>query len=442
MRTVREKPRLAQKVNTLRLPYMTREANKAELARIVAVLPNLRYMDLPEGFYSDDLQSHALKRELQASCPQIRRMKFNAGSEKSFCAMPKHRIWPYLEILEIHGLRVDPVDMLYVIGSLRNLQDLKFVEMPYLDDNIFTSSSSSIPLFPAVTSITFQDTPNITAKGFAGHLSQTKAAHNLRHLSLSSTGIKPHHIHHILSRARNMETLNCIENVDMPFPTERKIPLLSSYTLRELHFEITEQRSNPKSPRVNSNCVTTKYYGYLIESLITQPPPLPALTHLYVRDEDFPNTLLLSSSLPRPFAPPARESQAYSLAQPLNIFTKGANELEWNFASVLEPSEHLPPSQIGHRRGSSTGGGRPISMMGAESLSSNWAAGGSRKSVVVSNGVGGFLAVPDASTMPRPGSRGSVTSSHSGGHAHGGSMPFKPGHTRDRSKRERRDLFS
>ncbi|KAK2798418.1 hypothetical protein FQN49_008973, partial [Arthroderma sp. PD_2] len=74
MRTVRDSRALGCMVKSLRMPYMTREASKSELARTISVLPNLRYVDLPAGFFSDDASSQTLKHELLARCPDIRRM--------------------------------------------------------------------------------------------------------------------------------------------------------------------------------------------------------------------------------------------------------------------------------------------------------------------------------------------------------------------------------
>src|SRR5690606_1182686 len=107
-RTVRETQGLGQMVLSLRLPYMTREASKNELARIVSVLPRLRYVDLPAGFYSDEASSCLLKQEMLARCPDLRRMKYARGSEGSFSQIPRTRPWDNLEVLEINRLNLDP----------------------------------------------------------------------------------------------------------------------------------------------------------------------------------------------------------------------------------------------------------------------------------------------------------------------------------------------
>lgn len=70
--------------------------------------------------------------------------------------------------------------------------------------------------------------------------------------------------------------------------------------------------------------------------------------------------------------------------------------MEWNFSKVQ------PPSAPG-RRGSATAA-RPISSYGLSNpeATGKWMGHGSRKSVVVGNGFGGFLAVPEGvSGRPR-----------------------------------------
>ncbi len=393
MRTLRENSTLASRVVSLRLPYMTREGSKAELARTVAVLPNLRYVDVPEGFYTDDASSTALKQELQVSCPEIRRMKYNSGSERSLMHVPQQRIWHNLEILELCGLRLEIEDLLHVLGSFSALQDLKLVDLPWLDDSIFRPTSQTLPLFPPVKCLTLQNTPQIHAGGLATYLSQAQNREALTQLSLSSTGVQPQQLHHVLSRAPYLESLSILEAVERSFPVDPPNRPLASQSLKHLHYEIT----SALSPRFGGQPPTASYYTYLMSSLLAQPPLLPELTNLYVRDPTFAETLLL--------APPSRPFSAskptFAFTQPLSVFSKGPNELEWNFTSVIPPD-------AGHGRKSSISATRPISMMGAESLSPAW-GGGARRSVVVGNGLGGFLAVPSDDGV-RPGSRGSMSS--------------------------------
>lgn len=390
---------LAARVMSLRLPYMTREGSKAELARTVAVLPNLRYVDVPEGFYSDDPASNALKQELQVSCPEIRRMKYNTGSERSLMQVPQLRTWQNLEILELCGVKLETENLLYVLGSFAALQDLKLVDLPWLDDSIFRPASQALPLFPPIKHLTLQNTPGIHAGGLATYLSQAQNSETLTHLSLSSTGVQPQQLHHILSRAPYLESLSILQAVERALPVDPPSRPINSLSLKYLHYEITSALS-PRSPMYGQP-PTASYYAYLMSSLLTQPPLLPNLTNLYVRDPDFAENLLLAPPS-RPFSP---TKPTFTFTQPLSVFSKGPNELEWNFTSVA-------PEHAGHGRSGSMSK-RPVSLMGAESLSPSW-AGGARRSVVVQNGLGGFLAVP-SDDGARPGSRGSIASNSSVG---------------------------
>lgn len=117
---------------------------------------------------------------------------------------------------------------------------------------------------------------------------------------------------------------------------------------------------------------------------------LPALRDLYVRDANFPDTLLLAPP-PRLFGGGEDGPQAVGggLSQPLNVYSKGLDELEWNF------TPYDPNPSFG-RRDSRT---RPVSFHEAQ-LSRSW-GGGARQSVLVGNGFGGFLAVPAEEERPQ-----------------------------------------
>ena len=76
------------------------------------------------------------------------------------------------------------------------------------------------------------------------------------------------------------------------------------------------------------------------------------------------------------------------LSQPLNVYSKGLDEFEWNF------TPYDPSPEFG-RRDSRT---RPVSFHEAQ-LNRSW-GGDARKSVLVGNGFGGFLAVPAEEQRP------------------------------------------
>src|SRR5687768_7158801 len=93
-RTLREDPvRLGQTVEFLRMPYMLRESCQVDLAKTIAVTPNLRYVDLPEGLFTDDPSFLTLRLEVQARCLHLRKMTYMGGSERSLQALASGTVW-------------------------------------------------------------------------------------------------------------------------------------------------------------------------------------------------------------------------------------------------------------------------------------------------------------------------------------------------------------
>ena len=401
-RTVRERPHLGVLVQYFKMPYMTRETCKSDLARTVSVLPNLRYVDLPEGFYNGDPSTMTLRQALQHRCPEIRKMKYLAGAEENFTVLGQTRQWQYLEILEISGLRVEPSTLLYVLGSFPTLHELTLANIPSLDDDAF-SQNTVTPPFPALHTLVLENLPNISAQGLTMYLSRPDVRGNLTALTLANTGTSPETLHHFLRQAPYLTSLSISSTVTRSFPLI-PIPPLSSKSLQSLHFEILSARSSTPT-----NPPSETYYSYLSTSLLSGA--LPSLTSLYALSPTLP--LLLSP----PTAPFANQSgprsapltsqypaQQSSFSQPgypghpseLSLYTKSAPELEWNLTVIT------PPSVSNDRRGSMTAT-RPVSLYNqSASLSDAW-GGKNRDSTLVGNGFGGFLAVP-AEGGGRPGS--------------------------------------
>ncbi len=184
-------------VQLLKMPYMTRETCKADLARTVSVLPNLRHVDLPEGFYSDDPSTSALKQELQARCHDLRKMRYHGGSEQSFTSLAHSRPWQRLEILELSNLMIEPNTLLYVLNSFPALYQLKIVDAPWLSDSVF-QMTSSLPPFPPLHNLSIKNAPNLTAGGLQAYLSRLEVREALEILYLTLTGVLPHTIHLVL----------------------------------------------------------------------------------------------------------------------------------------------------------------------------------------------------------------------------------------------------
>ncbi|KZF20191.1 hypothetical protein L228DRAFT_270284 [Xylona heveae TC161] len=382
-RTLRGNPWLAVTVQYLKMPFMTRETRKADLARTISVLPNLQYVDLPEGFYSDDPSCRTLREELAARCWDIRKMKYTVGSEHSFTLLGHGRYWQGLKALELVGIVVDPGTLLQGMASLPILHELKLVDLPWLDDSIF-QTNAALPAFPALQKLSLDEIPNVTAHGVRQYLSRPEAREIFNTLQLNSTGVLPTELHIVLAAAPWLTQLSIVEEVTRPFPIQEKIPLMASRSLRTLHYEITSPPVAQGAHRADEG-----YYQYLSHSLLASC--LPALRSLFVRYTDFHDSLLLEA--PRPaFAGDAAPRPRFR--QTMDIYSKGLDELEWNFTSITPP--------VGPGRRGSASITTPLSahrMSGQ--LSPQW-GGDARRSVVVGNGFGGFLAVPteaDGSTV-------------------------------------------
>lgn len=386
-RTVREDGFLAAHVRYLKMPYMTRESCKSDLARTVAVLPNLRYVDLPEGFYSDDQSSLILKQELQSRCPDIRSMKYQAGAERSFTTLRQSRHWQHLEVVELLNLSIEPILLVQLLSSLSVLTKVKLANFALLDDGIFKIDSSTPP-FPPLTTLSLEDAPNITADGLVSYLSRTDVRKLFTHLNLINTGIHPYNLHKILAAAPLLSSIHIAESVARALPPS-PIPPLASRSLQILHYEITSPSGSP--PMLQSPAES--YYTYLSSSLLGGA--LPSLKSLYALSSSLP-TLLLPPPV-APFATAHGPSIPYGISRPLNLYTKSISELEWNLTLITPPTSQ-------NRRGSVTAT-RPVSLYHTGQLSPSRGNHG-RDSVMVGNGFGGFLAVPSEDARPGSSSGG------------------------------------
>lgn len=366
---------------------MTRESCKSDLARTVSVLPNLRYVDLPEGFYSDDPSSHILKQELRSRCPEIRSMKYQAGAEASFTDLGHSRLWRHLEILELSNLTIEPAMLVQVLSSFSTLHCIKLSSLPLLEDNIF-KSGSTIPPFPPLTTLSLEDLPNISADGLVAYLSRPDVRKMITILTLANTGIHPYNLHKILAAAPYLSSVHISESVARALPPS-PLPPLASRSLKILHYEI----SSPSTTSHTLQSPAESYYTYLSSSLLGGN--LPSLSSLYALSTSLPSLLLPPPIAP--FASASTTSPSYGILRPLNLFTKSISELEWNLTLITPPSSR-------NRRGSATAT-RPVSLHNAEQLSPTWGSRG-RESVMVGNGFGGFLAVPSEDARPSSSSGG------------------------------------
>ena len=430
-RTVRKNKHLGSLVELLKMPYMTRESCISELARAVSALPNLRYIDLPDGFFRYDQSSVALRQELQHRCPSIRRMKYTTGAENALLTVEHAQLWPQLEILELCGLSVDLQTALLFLSSFPALQEVKLQSFHSFDDSLF-ALNTAMAFFPPVNTLALEDVSMISAHGIVSYLSRPETGAVIANLSLSDTAVLPQELHNILAAAPNLKTLTIKEVVARPFPIT-PVPPLSSASLEELRFEIlpSQNSSNPPSE---------SYYSYLANSLLLGG--MYSLSSLFAYSTSLPDLLLFppvapfgGNHAPRSPSPhraflgarrhsPSRassfstsnsstssttahtlmpSSSLIGLRCPLRLYTKPAAypELEWSLTDID------PPSAANGRQGSFSAT-RPLSVLRdspqrtprplSPSRSSTGGngygpAGGS--AVLASNHeFGGFLAVP------------------------------------------------
>lgn len=396
-RTVRESQVWANKVELLKLPYMTRETCKGDMARTVSALPNLRYVDLPDGVYTGEGSCYTLVTELQARCPDIRKMTYRSGAEPSLELLTR-RNWQALEVLELSAIAVEPSTLRLVLAALPTLHHLTMSDMAWLDDSIF-QSSPTLPEFPPLQSLTLENVHRITAEGLKQYLSHPQNREVLSSLSLSSTGVEIQDIHTFLWGAPNLTVLSINETVSRSLGLGlNNTPPFTSISLKTLHFEISDSEN-----AVGLQRPAESYYSYLASCLFSNA--LPALTRLYVRDPSFPELLVLPP--PGLKGNNAKGPNQARFNHALEVYAKGMDELDWVFTSIAPPT--------GLNAGSPVTAGRPLSSYSASrGLGPQWSQGGfggeARKSVMVGNGFGGFLAVPQDET-PRPRTSSGVTGS-------------------------------
>lgn len=379
-RTVRESPALAARVEIVKLPYMTRETCKGDLARTLSALPNLRYADLPDGVSTGDADCMPLMHELQGRCTNIRKMSFKAGSEASVEQLTRGN-WDNLEILELSGVALEPSTLRLVLGSLPSLRHLTLRDIPNLDDSIFLSSPE-FPEFPTLQSLSLENIPHMTSQGLQYYLSHPHIREMLSSLTLNTTGVAIQALPTFLWDASALTTLTFIASVSRSIAFNlSELPPLTSLSLQVLHYEITDSDDAHGLQRPSQS-----YYAYLAKSLSSNS--LPALAQLYVREPSFAESLTQPTLHPtNPFTHANTNGASRSFNQPLEIFSKGADELDWVFTSIS------PSAASG--AGFAATSGRPNSGYSAgRGSGSQWAGGETRKSVIVGNGHGGFRAVP------------------------------------------------
>lgn len=447
-RTLREDPtRLGSRVRVFKTPYMLREGAQADLARTIAVLPHLLYVDLPEGLYSDDPSYATLRLEVEARCPNLQKMTYRGGAERSLARLSHGRIWRNLQVLELIRINIDPNILRQVLGALRHLRALKVTESKTFTDDVF-AYNEMLPPFPALEQLILTKTPGITSAGLVEYLSWPEARMTLEDLSLIKTGVEVPFLHEVVTAATSLRSLAVQARVDAPFRSGPHTQRLTSGSLETLRFEI----SSDSNASAYSSAAST-YYTYLASSILGGG--LSNLRAVYVLDEDFADQLqglplpplprapfaqgagqrpqssgsgISMSSSPRsefpfvppnvagsdlapprrPFAPSAPASNRFSSNNPfagtgslthtLEVFARRDEAMNWSFVKVSPDAALLAPTSSRYSIVSGGGGmrhDRPLSSygLGADMASQGWNTPGARRSVMVGNGAGGFVPV-------------------------------------------------
>ncbi|KAL7816438.1 hypothetical protein V8C44DRAFT_288688 [Trichoderma aethiopicum] len=290
-RTVREDPtRIGKRVQFLKTPYQVREYCQVELAQTIAVLPSLKYVDLPEGMFSDESSSSTLRFEVQARCPNIRKMTYNAGSEKSLAALATGQVWPQLEVIELNGINVDTMTMRAVLNCLSNLRALKMTDTESISDEVLAAATG--PIMPSLEEFILEGTPRVTAAGLIEYLAWPETQRQLKVLTLTNTGVHPQRLSEVLTMAPYLKSLGMKAKVIEGFPQHAGIPLLASNNLETLRWEISTESDKEVYASMKAS-----WYTYLASSVLAGS--MPRLRKLFVHDDTFPEQL---QGLPAPNA--------------------------------------------------------------------------------------------------------------------------------------------
>ena len=381
MRTVRANPWLASQVHYLKLPRMAKQGAVADLARIVSVLPNLRYVDLPDGVYRDQASCMTLKNELYMRCPEIRSMTYQAGAEGSFLDLGLSNRWSNLKILNLEGVALEPAQLVSATTSLLALQEMKLDNLPLLDDTLFTGDFAGLRL-PPVHQLKLCSITGITTQALQTYLQRHDTREVLSQLNLIDTSIPLAELHVLLAAAPHLATLVVSTSVSRPLLVHN-LPPLASRSLQTLDFGVVDMESMQHTAQSPSQ----SFYRYICSSITSGH--FSYLKALYALSADVPTFLMPP---PRaPFAMDGLSSSTPRLRRELRVFTKTVIEHDWDVTIISPPTTH-------NRRGSRTST-RPISLYDDPDINAA-VAFRPKDSVMVSNGWGGFLAVPSHERRP------------------------------------------
>ena len=318
---------------------MLRESAQLELAKSIAVLPNLKYVDLPEGMFSDESAYATLRLEVQARCPDLRKMTYKAGSERSLGLLASGQVWTAIEVLELNKVDVSVNTMRAVLGAMQNLRALKVSETHSFSDEVL-AYHEGYPSVPPLEELVLKETPRITADGLVSYLAWEETQSALKVLTIQNTGVIVSDLQDILTMATSLETFAVQDTVTKSFPNMGTIQALRSSCLKTLRYEI----SAPSASGAWSG-ITSGYYAYLASSI--RAGNLPELRRLYVEDDTLPDQL--QGGLPPPNANFANgRVRSFSNGSGSRPFSNGSggrpSPPKTPSISITPANDELPPS--------------------------------------------------------------------------------------------------
>ena len=330
-RTIQENEQIANTVLYLKAPFWVREGCKQELALLVSLIPNVRYIDIPQSVYTGD-NSGPLLATMRSRSSQLRLMGWRAGGEHSLMQIASEQPWKMLEVISLSNLKLDDTQIQSVLASLPQLKSVTLEEMAYITDTLFDSSNESIG-FPLIKSLVIQECPKLTIAGIKQYLILQCTDPTLEELTLTNAGVIPDHLNSILDIAPVLRVLSITCAVSKPCPPAAQLRYLSSKSLKKITYDVTNCDSSQ-----GLTAGAPSYYQYLADSLCSGT--LPSLNKLYVNEARFatrtrgtytPRTRDANSSdrgstYTSPYMTP---NNSGFTEQKVDIYCKGHSEVTW-----------------------------------------------------------------------------------------------------------------
>ncbi|KAI3532638.1 F-box domain-containing protein [Colletotrichum abscissum] len=349
---------LTARLGLLRRTLCDNEVAGPDLFRIVHMLPNIRYVDLPSGLFADQSRYGTLRLAIEARCRDLRKMIYRGGAETALTGMATANTWRNLEVLELIKIEMATCVLRHALGTLGNLRALKIEGVRSFSDVSLGHIDGSSP-FPCLEELVLRSTPAVTGSGLLEYLCRSDTRNTITVLALLGTGVPTGSLVDALAAAPNLRTLAIEATVSRPLRDGAIAQRLASTSLRKLRFELTTADS-----KGFGSWTIASHYRYLAAALMAND--LPHLTSVYVLDEHLLHQLGLPyprlaststchasvldpastdetarcrvKSFPKDVA--SRDlpsSPSVALRQQLTLYTRTADAADWPSAGVQSP---------------------------------------------------------------------------------------------------------